>query len=140
MKQNAGPQWIKHFPGRYVGLAFGTNDINYWTSDEDLYNNYKIMVEAVLKAGKIPVVPTVPWFRDTGGAERAEHINSIIDQVRADYPQIVDGPDFWTYYYTNQNMISDDNLHPSWEGYLMYRRLWAEKMLEIVYNGNAVLP
>ena len=27
------------------------------------YNNYVTMVQAVVNAGKVPVVPTIPWAR-----------------------------------------------------------------------------
>src|SRR5207237_953138 len=53
--------WLAVFPGRYVGLSFGTNDANGCGNTTTFYNNYVTMVQAVLAAGKVPVVPTIPW-------------------------------------------------------------------------------
>ena len=55
--------WLSIFPGRYIGLAYGTNDANGCMSATTFYNNYVTMVQAVINAGKVPVVPTIPWAR-----------------------------------------------------------------------------
>ena len=52
--------WLSTFPGRYVGLAYGTNDANGCMSPTTFYNNYVTMVQAVINAGKVPIVPTIP--------------------------------------------------------------------------------
>jgi lysophospholipase L1-like esterase len=127
------PGWLDYFPGKYVGIAFGTNDIAHHTSHDEFYANYEAMVSAVLDVGKVPVVPTIPWFREDG-VELVPGLNDVIAQLKADYPEILDGPDFWAYFSENQHLISDDNLHPSDEGYNVYRRLWAEHALETIYD------
>ena len=86
----------------------------------------------MIAAGKIPVIPTIPWNR-TGSAAFIPALNARLDQLKAVYPEIVSGPDLWTFFETNQPLISSDNLHPTDEGYVAYRRLWAETMLEQVY-------
>ena len=55
--------WLSTFPGRFVGLAYGTNDANGCMSPTGFYNNYVTMVQAVINAGKVPIVPTIPWAR-----------------------------------------------------------------------------
>ena len=130
------PLWIQHFPGRYVALSYGTNDSGPSTPINEFYADYEIMVNAVLDAGKIPIVPTIPWFR-SGESERVPPLNEAIADLKEAYPEILDGPDFWTYFYENQHLISDDDLHPSEEGFRAYRRLWAETMLEEVYQLQA---
>ena len=52
--------WLSLFPGRFVGLAYGTNDANGCMSPTAFYNSYVTMVQAVQSAGKVPVVPTIP--------------------------------------------------------------------------------
>src|SRR5204863_1788432 len=56
--------WIASFPGRYVALSYGTNDANGGCNTDSLaafLADYTTMVNAVLAAGKVPVVPTIPW-------------------------------------------------------------------------------
>jgi lysophospholipase L1-like esterase len=127
------PGWLDYFPGKYVGIAFGTNDIPHGISHDDFYTNYESMVLAVLDAGKVPIIPTIPWFRQDG-VDLVPGFNDVIAQLKVDYPEILDGPDFWTFFSENQYLISEDNLHPSEEGYNVYRRLWAEHALETIYN------
>jgi lysophospholipase L1-like esterase len=81
----------------------------------------------------VPIIPTIPWFRDSG-VEMLPGFNGVIAQLKEDYPEILDGPDFWTFFEENQNLIADDNLHPSEEGYDAYRRLWAEHALKTIYH------
>ena len=50
------------------------------------------------------------------------------------YPQIVHGPDLWQFFFTHQNLISGDNLHPSEAGYVAYRQQWADAMIANVYG------
>ena len=92
------------------------------------------MVEGVIAAGKVPIIPTIPWNRNPNAETSIPPYNAALENLKDAYPEILDGPDFWTYYYENQHLISSDNLHPSDEGDLAYRRQWAEKMVETVYN------
>lgn len=129
-------EWLKIFPGKYVGLAYGTNDAWSKMTPEMYYSNYKTMVEAVIKAGKVPMVPKIPWSSTI--KEIQEHgavLNGEIDRLYKKYPQIVQGPDFWAYYMDNPGLLSPDGVHPSWpEGLFMYRKLWAETALKSVYK------
>ena len=45
-------RWLQTFPGRYVGLAYGTNDANACVSPDTFYANYVTMVQKVLTAGR----------------------------------------------------------------------------------------
>jgi lysophospholipase L1-like esterase len=126
--------WLSIFPGHYVGLAFGTNDANGCTSATTFYNNYVTMVQAVLNHGDVPVVPTIPWARTANVQSCAPGMNAKIAQLYANFPQVVHGPDLWTYYQTHQSLISGDNLHPSDAGYTAYRQQWASAMLTNVYG------
>ena len=44
--------WLSTFPGRYVGLAYGTNDANGCMSATNFYNNYVTMVQAAITCGQ----------------------------------------------------------------------------------------
>ena len=126
--------WLSIFPGRYVGLSYGTNDANGCMSPTGFYNNYVTMVQAVLNAGKVPIVPTIPWARTGNVQTCGPGLNAKIQQLYAAFPQVVRGPDLWGYFITHQNLISGDNLHPSPAGYTAYRQQWANAMLANVYG------
>lgn len=137
-------QWLANFPGRYVTLNFGTNDssglgLPDQTRVQLFYSNYEMMVQAVLAAGKIPVIPTIPWANDSRSTQNIPALNAQLEILKSQYPEIIDGPDFWTFFLEHPEMLADA-LHPSDAGYLEYRRLWAEKMLEVVYSGSAPNP
>jgi lysophospholipase L1-like esterase len=129
--------WLTAFPGKNVGLAYGTNDANACGNTTTFYNNYVTMVQAVLAAGKIPVVPTIPWARTANVQSCGPGFNAKIQALYAAYPQIVHGPDLWTFFSTNQSLIGSDNLHPSTAGYGAYRQQWANAMLANVYAAGS---
>ena len=79
------PKWLPLFPGRYVCLAYGTNDANLGrlASDADaagFYANYESMVKQILAAGKIPVIGTVIWAKDDG--KRVKNLELYNAQLR----------------------------------------------------------
>lgn len=127
-------QWLGTFPGRYVGLAYGTNDANSCLSPESFYNNYVTMVQAVIAAGKVPIVPTIPWARTANVQNCGPGLNAKIQQLYSDYPQVIRGPDLWAFFNTHQNLISPDDLHPTDAGYTAYRQLWADVVIANVYG------
>jgi lysophospholipase L1-like esterase len=134
--------WLELFPGRYVALSYGTNDaIRARPGEPDLasafYASYATMVEAVLAAGKVPVVPKIPWARTATVQANGPVLNAKLDELYLAYPEIVRGPDFWTYFQENQGLISHDGVHPTGPGYAAYRRQWADEMVAAVYTAPA---
>lgn len=136
--------WLSLFPGRYVGLSYGTNDAGFssFVSPEDFYNNYATMVEAVINVGKVPIVPTIPWGCSGAIQANGPALNQQIARLYANYPDIVRGPDLWAYYSANRHLISSDCVHPTGQGYVAYRQQWANAMWANVYRhrGTALEP
>jgi lysophospholipase L1-like esterase len=126
--------WLRTFPGRYVGLSYGSNDANACLSPAAFYGNYVAMVKAVLKARKVPVVPTIPWARSANVQTCGPRLNARIKALYRAYPRIVKGPDLWSYFKAHPDLIGPDDLHPTEAGYAVYRRLWANAMLARVYR------
>lgn len=127
-------RWLSTYPGRYVSIAYGTNDA--WgnqTGAEKYYENTVYMIEAVLAAGKIPVLPTIPYAAEAGVNAYLDAYNAKVQQIYTEYPQVVHGPDFDAYFREHPEMLSGDGVHPSSEGYAEMRRIWAETMYENVY-------
>jgi lysophospholipase L1-like esterase len=128
--------WLRTFPGRYVGLSYGTNDANACAPAARFYGSYVTMVRAVLAAHKVPVVPTIPWARADNVQRCAPAMNARVRTLYRRYRQIVHGPDLWSYFKANPSLIGGDGLHPSTAGYAAYRRQWAKAMLATVYAGR----
>jgi hypothetical protein len=97
----------------------------------------KSMVDQVIAADKVPVIALIQWGRATNLHANVTAYNNVIKQLWAEYPVIVQGPDFETFFRNNQNLISADGIHPtSPEGFGAYRKLWIEDMLAKVYSGS----
>jgi lysophospholipase L1-like esterase len=126
--------WLAAFPGRYVGLSYGTNDAKGGVSPEAFYSNYEGMVRAVVAAGKVPVIPKVPWGRAGYLLANAPAFNAKLDELYAAYPIIVPGPDLWAYFREHRNLIARDGVHPTPAGYAAYRLQWADTMAQRVYH------
>jgi len=133
-------KWLSVFPGRFVGISFGTNDANACLSPTTYYNNEAAMVQAVIAAGKVPVVPTIPWARTSNIQNCGPGLNAQIQALYAAYPQIVKGPDLWTFFKNNPTLIGSDNLHPSTAGYGAYRQQWTNAAVANVYNAAPAGP
>ncbi len=125
--------WLELFPGKYVGLSYGTNDAIGCASPYTFYNNYVTMVQAVLSAGKTPVIPHIPWGVHPNIQRCGPALNAKIDALYAAFPQIIKGPNLWTLFQNNRQLISNDTIHPTDVGFGVYRQQWANTMLAEVY-------
>jgi lysophospholipase L1-like esterase len=126
--------WLQLFPGKYVGLSYGTNDALGCVDPGIFYNNYVSMVQAVLNMGKIPIIPHIPWGRNANIQNCAPPLNARIDALYRAFPQIIKGPDLWTFLQGHQALISNDNIHPTSTGFGALRQQWANTMLAEVYT------
>ena len=126
--------WLTLFPGKYVGLSYGTNDALGCVSPNTFYNNYVTMVQDVLRAGKIPLVPQMPWGKNSNIQQCGPALNAQIDKLYSAFPQIIRGPDLWNFFQNHQDLISSDTIHPTAAGFGAYRQQWANTMLAEVYK------
>jgi lysophospholipase L1-like esterase len=129
--------WLALFPGHYVGLSYGTNDAHLGVTPGTFYNNYVTMIQAVLAAGKTPVIPKIPWGCLSTLEANVPPLNQRIDALYAAYPAVVRGPDLFAYFQTNRGQISGDCVHPTDQGYVAMRQQWANAMLTRVYAGGS---
>lgn len=127
--------WLALFPGKYVGLSYGTNDALGCTSPDTFYHNYVAMVQDVLQAGKIPVVPLIPWGRNANLQRCVPLLNVKIKALYQAFPKILPGPDLWTFFQQHQDQISQDTIHPTDAGFGAYRQQWADTMLTEVFHS-----
>ncbi len=130
-------RWLESFPGEYVSLAYGTNDA--WgnqTGAEKYYENTVYMIDKILELGKTPVLPTIPYATEPGVNTYLDDYNDKIRLIYEEYSEVIEGPDFDTYFRENPDMLSADGVHPSSEGYAAMRSLWAETMYKSVYTAE----
>jgi lysophospholipase L1-like esterase len=150
--QNVGAQrlavLLANSQAKYIGIAYGMADAAGGTpADYSFYKAYAQLVDMVLTAGRIPVIPTISWPQTpalqaaigdpiTGGAYT---LNRQLAKLKADYramnKTIIDGPDLWTYFEAHQNLIETGGVHPTIpDGYIAYRDLWSDAMIANVYR------
>ncbi len=112
------------FPGRYVVLAYGTNDDPANFRMEDL-------VLKVFAAGKVPVIPHMPWSDTTNVQQRGPGFNAAIEALYVKYPQIVRGPDLWAFFNNRTDLIPSGDVHPNAAGQEELRKQWAARMAQL---------
>lgn len=130
-------RWLEVFPGKYVSVAYGTNDA--WgnpSNTEKYYSNTAYMVEKIIEAGKIPVVPKIPYATESAVGDNVPAYNAMIEKIYENYPEVVKGPDFETFFRENPDLLSSDGVHPSDNGYAAMRELWADVMYKTVYSAE----
>jgi len=133
-------EWLATFPGLYVGLSYGSNDAGSNVPPSTFYANYAQMVEAVLNAGKLPVIPKIPWSCNPTLIANVPALNDQITALYAAYPEIVRGPDLWAYFNGHPADISSDCIHPTDQGYIGYRQQWVNAMTSRVYHVSTTTP
>ena len=128
-------RWLSAYIGRFVSIAFGTNDA--WggkTNAKEYYSNTKYMIEAVLSAGKIPVLPKIPFSSEKAPAMHIPSFNAEIERLWSEYSgMIVQGADLEALLGKHREYLSADGVHPNAEGYEAIRKFWAETMYKAVY-------
>ncbi len=112
---------LASFSGKYVVLGYGTND-----GENGYQARMESLVQAVIAAGKTPVVPHMPWSNTKTGST----INQQIDNLYAQYPQILHGPDFWTIFLNRTDLIPSGDVHPTAAGNEVWRQSWANIMAD----------
>lgn len=132
-------RWLETFPGQYVSIAYGTNDA--WGNPsgmEQYYQNTVYMVERVIESGKTPIIPKIPYSTESAVGDNVPSYNAMIDKIYEEYPEVVKGPDFYTFFYENPDLLSSDGVHPSESGYAAMRELWAKTMYNEIYLAEDI--
>jgi len=106
------------YPGRFVVLAYSTNDHAAELQMEGL-------VQKVIAAGKTPVVPHMPWSQSAGIQKDGPLINDQIDALYKKYPKILPGPDLWATFKDRTDLIPAGDVHPNSAGQVELRKTWA---------------
>jgi len=137
----------EHRAIQFWAVCFGSNDVgdgnNGWGLDTFRQNLLRI-VERIQAAGRIPVIPQIPFIWDANQSEDQREqegcrlrrpdlpkFNKVIDEI-IEQTGALPGPDLYTYFSMHcEQFPRNDGLHPSAEGYQAMNRLWAEAMATI---------
>jgi lysophospholipase L1-like esterase len=112
---------------RYVALSYGTNDASGNTANTAPFkSNLQQAITSLLNAGKVPVIPHIPFSCD-GQHNNIPAFNQAIDQLVAANPGTLAGPDLYTYFQAHPAELSDC-IHPTSTGSVSMNRLWAQAM------------
>jgi lysophospholipase L1-like esterase len=127
--------FLANFPGLYFGLSLGTNDAP--GNDPAAYGvNMGQLVDKILAAGKVPVVPTIPYTGEPAHADIPAY-NAEIATLYATYgAKLVKGPDLYTVIYDGRATMftNPTDLHPNATGNAAIRQAWATAMIANVYG------
>jgi lysophospholipase L1-like esterase len=121
---------------RFIALGYGTNDAG-GTPVAAFSATLQSMIDMVKAAGRIPVIPRIPYSGD-GGHNAIPTYNTAIDQL-VQSNQLVPGPDLYAHFMentgefvcppcSNAGRTMTDNLHPNDVGLVAINTLWATAM------------
>jgi lysophospholipase L1-like esterase len=113
---------------KMVVLSFGSNDWDPVAYRRDLLET----IRKVRAAGKIPVVPRVP-FRSDGKQDFPARLAAVVDEVTRE-ECLVPGPDLYAWFRAHPERLAD-GLHPDAAGAVEMNRLWAEAMAPLYRSG-----
>lgn len=135
------PGWIASCAARWCAVAIGTNDANRADPNDRSVvprarDNIATCVDRLLATGHQVVMPTIPWGTTPGVAAHGPGIN---DAIRAIVETRLDrgahhGPDLWTLFEAQPELMADDGFHPTLDGYRQLRRWWAEWAVAHAYT------
>jgi chitodextrinase len=111
---------------RYVALSYGSNDAAGNANTAPFKSNLQQAITSLLNAGKVPVIPHIPYSCDPQHSN-IPLFNQAIDQLVASNPGTLAGPDLYTYFQAHPAELSDC-LHPNSTGSVSFHRLWAQAM------------
>jgi hypothetical protein len=112
------------FPGRFVVLAYGTNDS---ATDYQM----ETLVQKVIAAGKTPVIPHILWSATSQIQALGPAINAQIDALYVKYPEILRGPDLWAHFQNHTEWVPATDIHVNTAGQEELRGQWASVMASI---------
>lgn len=108
---------------RYVGLAFGTNDVGHGRNAEAYRGSLRSLIQLAQQYGKQVMVARIPY---SSAPEYAgiPALNAVVDEevARAQLPA---GPDLYAWFESHPDQIGPDGIHMSQAGDEAIETLWA---------------
>ena len=123
---------------RFFVLGYGTNDANRG-SVAAYRSNMQAMIDMVKAAGKIPIIPRIPFSGSSGYGPQIPDYNAVVDELVA-ANDLSAGPDFYAHFMDHQDEFTcppcgpgraTDLLHPDDIGLLAMNQLWTDAALPL---------
>ena len=95
------------------------------------------MIQAVLNAGKVPILPKIPFSTNPDVGDNVPYYNAMIDKIYEEFPEVVKGVDFYAFFEEHPDYLSSDGVHPNDTGYAEMRKIWAETMYQSIYSADS---
>lgn len=129
-------EFLSTFPAHFVALDFGTNDAYESVAPGEFYWGMSHLVQDVLAAHRVPLIATIPW-NCSSTAANVPALNGEITQLYQAYPEIVHGPDLYTYFQAHPSLLQSDCTHPTYPaGEDAYRQQWIDAMESAIYANS----
>lgn len=104
------------------------------------YANLQTLVGDVEGAGKIAVVPTIPYSPEPTHLANIPGLNAQIANLYVNHASVVPGPDLFTYFEQNPSLIPSDQVHPTDLGCVDYRALWGQSAIGQYATSGSTTP
>ena len=133
-------QFLTDLPAaKYIGVSLGTNDANGSVTAPTYCANMQTIVQDILGAGRIPIVPTLipsPPLNLT----LVQSYNSCLATVIANNPGTLTGPDLYSTFYPHIGdsswWITGSTLHPSLgTGCSALQAAWVNTLKTTLYSA-----
>jgi acyl-CoA thioesterase-1 len=116
---------------RFFVLGYGTNDASHGVTKDAYRGNMQAMIDMVKGAGKIPIIPRIPYASNPQYST-IDQMNTVVDDLVASN-NLIAGPDFYAFFMANPDDFicppcgnrTTDGLHPDDTGLQMMNQLWA---------------
>jgi acyl-CoA thioesterase-1 len=113
-----------HPSARFVGLAFGTNDVWGRMTIEQFRANMQTMIDRVKAAGRTPVLATIPYSPESALAALPGYNQALRELETAN--GLTPGPDLYALTRSDESLLMPDGVHLTPIGSQAVQRAWAE--------------
>lgn len=119
-----------HPSARFVGLAFGTNDVWGRMTVDEFRTNMQAMIDRVKAAGRTPVLATIPYSPES----ELEALPTYNQAIRAleTANGLAPGPDLYALTQADESLIMADGVHMTPIGSQAIQRAWAETAVRML--------
>jgi len=128
---------------RFFVLGYGTNDAAHGpTQMVPFKSNMQAMIDMVKAAGKIPIIPRIPYSSNATYL-MVDQFNPIVDDLVTSN-NLIPGPDFYAFFLANPDDFTcppcgnrtTDGLHPDDTGLQMMNQLWATATMPLYPSAS----
>ncbi len=123
-------EWLARNPDcRFWAIGYGTNDAAGNTRDTTAFRrNMAAIVDAVLAAGRVPILATIPYASD-GQHGFVPDFNGVLLELGA-ARSLTAGPDLYSWFLAHPDELRD-GVHPNDRGIVSINRLWGKAVAHL---------